>query len=421
MKKSKFKTIDRCRVCGNKNLVEIINLGEQYLSGVFPDVKSNDNISKGPLILVKCHSEDEAINFCGLLQLKHSYDLDEMYGDNYGYRSGLNPSMVKHLNQKVQSICDLVELNTDDLIIDIGSNDGTTLNAYPEGFNLVGIDPTASKFKKYYNESIKVITEFFTDTLITDFYPNKKAKVVTSFSMFYDLEDPIKFAKQISNILDINDGIWVFEQSYMPLMLERTSFDTICHEHLEFYGFIQILWVLDNANLKAINVDFNDINGGSFSVVAAHKNTKRKSNSKLIRSVINDELNSGLTQLQPYYNFSKRVKNSCAELKEYVQKAIKEGKKIYGLGASTKGNVLLQYCGFSYNEISAIGEVNVDKFGKYTPGTLIPIVKESEIFDKHPDILLVLPWHFHEFFLRSHFFKGKTLLFPLPELRVVIA
>ena len=182
-----YKKIDKCRICGNSNLENVLDLDEQVLTGIFPKEK-NAEITKGPLRLVKCTGEGD---ICGLLQLEHSYDLGEMYGENYGYRSGLNTSMVKHLHGKVEKILDQIELCKGDLVVDIGSNDSTTLQAYPSsGLILVGIDPTGVKFHKHYPSHIELIPDFFSSTLLKEKFPGKKVKVITSFSMFYDLEDP---------------------------------------------------------------------------------------------------------------------------------------------------------------------------------------------------------------------------------------
>jgi NDP-4-keto-2,6-dideoxyhexose 3-C-methyltransferase len=207
-----YKKINKCRICGNTHLVYVLDLGEQMLTGVFPREK-DAKVTIGPLRLVKCTGGDEV---CGLLQLEHSYDLGEMYGENYGYRSGLNASMVVHLNNKVKRILDLVELCNGDLVIDIGSNDSTTLQAYPSsGPILVGVDPTSIKFHSFYPTHIQLIPDFFSSALVKASFPGKKAKIVTSFSMFYDLEDPMGFMHQVYDVL-ADDGVWVFEQSYMP-------------------------------------------------------------------------------------------------------------------------------------------------------------------------------------------------------------
>ena len=407
--------IKKCRICGNSDLVPVVDLGEQYLTGVFP-LQKTETLSKGPLKLVKCHGGESV---CGLLQLEHSYDLKQLYGDNYGYRSGLNASMVHHLQVKVAEILERCDLNKGDLVIDIGSNDGTTLAAYPEYLQLAGIDPTGEKFKSYYKKHIALIPDFFSSDLITSFYPGKKAKVVTSFSMFYDLEDPIDFACQVAGILDPYNGIWMLEQGYMPLMLERTAYDTICHEHLEYYGLKQIVWLMDKAGLEVVDVKLNDVNGGSFSVIVAHKGSRHADIYNVADSLIASELSKGLSNLEPYKQFACRAEENKQSIQDFVQMAKREGKRVCGLGASTKGNVILQYCGFGLYDIEVIGDVNKDKHGALTPGTWIPIEAEEIVLESRPDYLIVLPWHFKDFFLESPKFKGGNLVFLLPYLETV--
>lgn len=408
--------IDKCRVCGNPELIPVVDLGEQYLTGIFPKTEHEGRqITRGALRLVKCHGKD----FCGLLQLEHSYETTEMYGENYGYRSGLNASMTAHLRRKVSKILEITRLATGDLVVDIGSNDGTTLSAYPDNLQLVGIDPTGEKFAHYYPEHVKLIPDFFSADLVARAFPGKKAKVVTSFSMFYDLESPVDFAEQIASILDETTGIWVFEQSYMPLMLETNSYDTICHEHLEYYGLKQILWIADRAGLKIVDVELNDINGGSFSVVATHKLSKIHDVDGVVEKMLEKENAMGLDGLEPYHAFSYRAQQSKVDLQEFIRTVQSKGERIFGIGASTKGNVLLQYSGVDANDIVAIGDVNPDKFGSVTPGSWIPICDEKTVLAAESDYLLVLPWHFRNFFLANPLFRGRKLVFPLPILEVV--
>jgi len=387
---------------------------EQMLTGVFPREK-NANVTVGPLRLVKCVGGDDV---CGLLQMEHSYDLGEMYGENYGYRSGLNASMVAHLHNKVKRILGLVELNKGDLVIDIGSNDSTTLQAYPSsGPVLVGVDPTGIKFHSYYPSHIQLIPDFFSSALVEARFPGQKAKVVTSFSMFYDLEDPLGFMQQVYGVL-ADDGIWVFEQSYMPTMLDTNSYDTVCHEHLEFYALRQIKWMADKVGFKIVDVEFNDINGGSFSVTVA------KSNGDLtiapsVQKILDAERLKGLDTLVPYQEFAERVVKTKRDLLKFIETAHAENKTVAILGASTKGNVLLQYCDLTTKQVEFVGEVNPEKFGCYTPGTWLPIIPEQELLDKKPDYMIVLPWHFRQFFVTNKKFVGMSLVFPLPQVEIV--
>ncbi len=408
-----YTEIKQCRISNSTNLVNVLSLGEQYLTGVFPKTK-NEVITKGPLDLVWCPDS-------GLLQMKQTYSLDEMYGDNYGYRSGLNSSMVKHLTHKVNTLERMVKLNESDLVIDIGSNDATTLKAYKGKHLKVGIDPTGLKFKEYYTNDIRLIPDFFSAVSFEKEFPSRKAKIITSIAMFYDLEDPISFIENIDKCL-AEDGIWHFEQSYMPSMLRTNSYDTICHEHLEFYSFKVVKNLVERCGLRVIDVQMNAINGGSFSVTVCKKAAEFKSNTPIINWMIKQEDDMGLDTTKPYRDFEERVFKHRKNLIELIDALVSDGKKVFGYGASTKGNVLLQFCNFNPELIPCIAEVNSDKFGSFTPGTHIPIISETEAKEMNPDYFLVLPWHFkHNILEREQEFlaNGGKFIFPLPEIEIV--
>lgn len=414
-----FREIERCRVCGNRDLVPILSLGEQYLTGVFPSVR-NAALSRGPLELVACNiaSEREA---CGLVQLQQSYNLDEMYGENYGYRSSLNRAMVKHLQDKVHHLVERYPLNPGDLVLDIGSNDGTLLSFYPElGVTVVGIDPTAEKFASFYRNHISVIADFFSGDLFRERFGAKKARIVTSIAMFYDLETPLSFMKDVVSIL-AEDGVWHFEMSYLPAMVRTMGYDTICHEHLEYYSLHQIKWMTDRCGLKILDVEFNNVNGGSFAVTAAQQASTFQPKSARIEEILRDEKEKGLTEMMCYEDFTKQVHAHQEELLALLKKLKGQGKTVLGYGASTKGNVLLQFCGITTELLPCIAEVNSDKFGCYTPGTNIPIVSEEEAHGMKPDYFLVLPWHFRDTIIqreKEYLRRGGKLIFPLPSLEV---
>lgn len=408
-----YKEINKCRISESKNLINILSLGNQSMTGIFPKSK-NEKVFKGPVDLVWCPES-------GLLQMKQSYSLDEMYGDNYGYRSGLNQSMVRHLRNKIKYLENLVSINNNDLVIDIGSNDATSLKSYRGNHIKVGIDPTGKKFSEYYTDDITLIPDFFSEKIFKKNFPNKKAKIITSIAMFYDLEDPISFVEQIHNCLD-NDGIWHFEQSYMPSMLKTNSYDTICHEHLEFYSLEVVNNILDKCNLKIIDVQMNSINGGSFAVTASKKKSIYKPNNEIIYWLLKQEKNMELNTLKPYKEFSDRVVKHKSSLLDLINGINGSGKKIFGYGASTKGNVLLQYCGLNSKHIPYISEVNHEKFGCYTPGSNIPIISEKEAKKLNPDYYLVLPWHFKNNILQKeqdYLSRGGKFIFPLPEIEII--
>ncbi|MBE7411804.1 MAG: methyltransferase domain-containing protein [Leptospiraceae bacterium] len=410
----KVKEITECRISGSKNLISVLNLGEQVLTGVFPSDKK-DQITSGPLELVLCPDS-------GLLQLKHSYDLDEMYGMNYGYRSGLNQTMVKHLQEKVNFLVRLCPLALGDVVLDIGSNDATTLKSYNvDGLKRIGIDPTGKKFFEYYTDGIELVSDFFTATAYRHKFPNQGAKIITSIAMFYDLESPKKFVLDIADVLDL-DGIWHFEQSYMPTMLRMNAFDTVCHEHLEYYSLGVVKKLLEECGLRVIDVQMNSINGGSFAVTAARKGSTHKANDAIINWMLEQEDRMGLQSPAPYRRFEERVFQHKENLLSLVRALTSDGKKVIGYGASTKGNVLLQFCGLTEKDILYIAEVNPNKYGAYTPGTLIPIISEEEARKMKPDYMLVLPWHFRESIIQreqEYLSGGGKLIFPLPEIEIL--
>lgn len=408
MNNNLFNKIEQCRICKNNDLVTVLDLGDQCLSGLFPKTIDH-NMHRGPLKLVKC---DEATGGCGHIQLEHTFDLSIMYGDSYGYRSGLNQSMVKHLQLKYQKISEFINLEKDDLVIDIAGNDGTFLGFFPVGLNLVSIDPTSKKFSKYYKPHVSHIADFFSEAIFRQNFQDQKARLITSFSMFYDLEDPCGFARDVNSVLDPTEGVWVLEQSYMPEMLKMNSFDTVCHEHLSYYGMRQIKYIMDQSGFKIVDFDFNDVNGGSISVTVANKDSRYNECSEKLSLLIQEEIDLGLSTAAPWVAFQDRIDSCENDLLDILKKLRSDGLRIAALGASTKGNVILQTWKIS-DYIEAVGDVNPDKDGSFTPGTWIPIKDEDSVLSEY-DVFIVLPWHFKEFFMSNPKFTDKILLFPLP-------
>ena len=398
-----------CRSCKKSNLIKVYSLGKLSLTGIFPS-KKNTKITRGELSLVIC-------KYCKLLQLEHNFDANEMYGDNYGYMSSLNKSMVSHLKLKALNLKNKYNLKSKDFILDIGSNDGTFLSFFNSKFKLFGCDPTIKKFKNLYRKDINQLAVFFSSKHFKD----KKFNLITSISMFYDLPDPVDFAKQIHSILS-NKGIWHIELSYMPMMIKNTSYDTICHEHLEYYSLKSLKHLLDAANLKIVNLSFNQINGGSIELDIAKKESSYTECKHLIDWVLQSERLNKYNEITKLKNFFRECQNHRILLKKLLVTLKKQNKKILGYGASTKGNVLLQYCKIDSKLLNCIFEVNKFKFNKFTPGTNIKIVSEKEAKLKKPDYLLVLPWHFKDHIIKREkefLKKGGKLIFPLPDIEII--
>ncbi len=413
--KKTYVSIGKCRICGNTNLQTVLNLGNMSVTGIFPR-SEEDEVPVGPLTLVKCTGE----RTCGLVQLKDTFEPGILYGENYGYSSALNKSMVRHLQDIVQYCKSFVSLSRKDLIIDIGSNDGTLLSFFPKStYTLLGVDPTANKFIESYREDIHVLSDFFSAEAVRELFPEGEAKVISSIAMFYDLDEPMKFAQDVESLLD-DHGIWILEQSYCNTMIKNSSYDTICHEHLEYYNLKQIKWIMDELGMKIISIRFNGVNGGSFQIIAGKKSHPAPE--------ITDDIDHILHQEQSIEDDSRTFERFRTDIMNHKKAVIKllqttlKGKSVYGYGASTKGNVILQYVGLTEKDIPFIMEINPDKFGRVTPGTHIPIISDDEARRKPPDYFLVLPWHFKDTILKKETFyrdHGTQFIFPLPNIEIV--
>jgi 2-polyprenyl-3-methyl-5-hydroxy-6-metoxy-1,4-benzoquinol methylase len=409
-----------CRVCGSSSLTKVIDLGYQFLQGSFVKPgKELPPLRKVPCTLVRCdNTRDE--NACGLLQMEHSVPPEILYAA-YWYRSGTNNTMRNHLNSIVKEVLNIVDEKTPTRVLDIGCNDGTLLSYYPDTYEKYGIDPSdvAQEVK-----SAVVVQDVFPSQKLEAVLQGKLFGVITSIAMFYDLESPVDFVKSIKKML-APDGIWVFEMSYMPRMLELDSYDTICHEHLEYYSFAVLENIVKRADMKIIKISFNDINGGSIRCVATHRANTRLDNAeheKQMSEVRQREFDLELDTDKPYLRFQERINVQKEKLHMLLKRLNAEGKKVHIYGASTKGNTILQWCNIDKNLIEAAAERNPDKYGARTLGTDIPIISEAESRAMKPDYYLVLPWHFKKEFLQREkeaMERGVGFIFPLPEIEIV--
>jgi NDP-4-keto-2,6-dideoxyhexose 3-C-methyltransferase len=408
-----YRTVTSCRICGSRNLHPVMNLGSQALTGRFPAANEPDP-PMAPLEVVRCEN-------CGLVQLLHSVNVTEMFGSNYGYRSGTNATMRNHLAELTADLTGRAVLAAGDVVLDIGCNDGTLLKSYPiETLVKVGIDPIAETFRDQYPVEFKVHADFFNTESFARVMPGRTARAITSIAMFYDLDDPGSFVGDIAATL-APDGVWVLEQSYLPDMLDKNSFDTICHEHFEYYGLAQIEKLVGEKKLRVFDVKINEINGGSFQIWVCHADAKYAENSAMLQALRKREAAMDLSTDKPFAKFRETVASLGVRLKAFIENEVARGKRVYVYGASTKGNVLLQHFGLDHKLITACADRSPNKWGLRTPGTAIPIMSEEEA-RKQADYFLVLPWHFrNEFVAREADFiaRGGHLIFPLPEFEVV--
>lgn len=368
---------------------------------------------KIPCTLVRCDPQSDE-SACGLLQMAHSVPPEVLYS-NYWYVSGTNQTMRDHLAGIVKSVVDMIPAPSSAL--DIGCNDGTLLRCYPEGWRILGIDPSNVA---QVDGDTKVIKDVFPSHKIG---PDANFGVITSIAMFYDLEQPVVFARAIADCLAL-DGIWVVEMSYMPDMLANNSYDTICHEHLEYYSFSVLERIMAMASLKVVRAELNNINGGSIRCYVTHKacdSYDRDEWQQELRKLRQSEFDLELDTNKPYASFQERVNVHRDKLVKLLMDLKQDGHTIHIYGASTKGNTILQWCGLDSRIIDYAADRNPAKDGAFTLGTNIPIVSEEKSRAMKPNWYLVLPWHFQKEFLEreeSTRRSGTGMIFPLPEVKI---
>ena len=417
-----MKTRTSCRVCRG-SLDPILSLGDQYVSTfLFPEQPDGP---KAPLELVLCQQ-------CRLLQLRHTVPGDRMY-QNYWYRSGTNQTMRDALSDISRTAVQLVRLEEGDSVLDIGCNDGTLLGSYAvPGLYKIGFDPAQNLAAFSRKVANKVLIGFFNaDGFLADpDLQNLRPKVVTSIAMFYDLEDPNKFVSDVKRIMH-DEGVWIVQMSYLPLMLQQNDFGNICHEHLEYYSLQSLEYLLHLHDFAIVDVQMNDVNGGSIRAFIRNRGADpstfggenyRQQAADRVSKVRKSEAELGLDRTNPYHEFAMRVEGIKRQVCDFIKDQVAQEKKVFVYGASTKGNTMLQYFGLDNSVINAAAERNPDKWGMVTVGTRIPIISEAEARAAKPDYFLVLPWHFiEEFKAREHTYLSSTgkFIVPLPQFVLV--
>jgi NDP-4-keto-2,6-dideoxyhexose 3-C-methyltransferase len=405
--------INKCRICASKKFSVLFSLGNLNFTGKFTkSIKLNT--PKDFLNLVMCKK-------CKLVQLDRSFNPNYLYSNDYGYRTGINKTMTKHVGAVSKEAVKIAKPLKNDFVLDIASNDATLLNFYNKKLITVGVDPLIRKHKKFYNKINYKLSDFFSFNLLKKNKLNKKFKIITALSMFYDLKNPDTFIKDIVKILHKN-GVFILEHADLLSIIKNCLFDTICHEHLEYYSSKIIIDLMKMNNLRVFNIKPNSINGGSMRYFICHDNSNFKTNKKIISSILNQERKYKLVSINTYYKFFKRINLIKIKLNKFLKKITNKNLIIHGYGASTKGNVLLQYFGLDNKLIPYIAERNPQKYNSYTPGTKIKIVSENFSRKMSPNYYLVLPWHFkNEILKRENKIrkKGTKFIFPLPQLKIL--
>ncbi len=402
-----------CRVCYSDRIIPIFSLGNHYVSN-FIDKKDEGKSIKAPLDLILCEN-------CSLLQLKHTAPQELLYSRFYWYKSGVTETMKKALRDITVKAEKMFSLKSGDIVLDIGSNDGTLLRSYAtKGLVLVGVEPADNLV----DEGKKGLTHFIHDFWNFESYDGvvgKKAKIITAIGMFYDMEDPNQFIADIVRALK-DDGVFIAQLMCLKNMLDMNDVGNICHEHLEFYSFSSLEYLFNKHGLEIFDVEINDVNGGSYRVYARLKGSKVRTEGceERVKKIKDDE--KDFQGKKPYMDFFKRIESNKNKCVNFIKAEVAKGKKVFVYGASTKGNTILQYYGLDGSLIEAAAEKSPWKCGKYTIGTMIPIVSEEEARKAQPDYFLVLPYaFFDEFYEREEEWrkKGGRFIVPLPNFKVI--
>lgn len=412
--------IEKCRACGSADLIPCVSIGDQYLSSVFPtDLNYRDQAPRWPLDLVMCRKNKDETT-CGLVQLSHEIDLTAMY-DAYPYTSSTNSSMNLILKDVAESGRALGHLKPDDLILDIGGNDGTLLAFFKDDpYVFLNIDPAKNVPSLFESPRYTRVRGFFGEKLFRS-SAKKNAKLIFSIAMFYHLHDPMQFSREVAACLD-DDGVWIIQMAYLPAMIRTNMYDNIVHEHAGYYAANHMKWIMERVGLEVFDVMLNDVYGGSFRIFVKKKGNKNFPLTERYQKILKDEVSEGLFEPATYELFMKRLAKTRTDLRELCKKITDEGKTIWVYGASTKGNTILQYCGIGGDLITAAADSNPFKIGKYMIGSDVLIKSEADMRAAKPDYLLVLPYSFIEGFKKREaelVSRGTKFIIPLPDVRVL--
>ena len=403
----------KCRSCGCNNLKPILSLGNQYPSNF---VDSDDGV-RIPLELVIC---SEHHGGCGLLQLKHTTPRDLLY-KKYWFRSGLNETMKEALYDITKRAQEIIFLKENDIVLDIGCNDGTLLRSYSPDLKRVGFEPALNLIEDASMGGNIIVNDYFSYKEFNKRFPEEKCKIITSIAMFYDLEDPNTFVNYVAKCLD-KKGIWIIQMAYLPSMLEKNAFDNIGHEHIEYYSLRSLKHLIEKHHLTIFNAELNDVYGGSIRAYIKHKDNDEIPIDSSVEKMEKNEEKLDLDKNAVYQNFADRVKEIKEKTLQFIKTETKKGKKIYAYGASTKGNTLLQFFELDSSLIEKAVDRDPNKWNKKTIGTGIPIISEEQAREENPDYFLILPWHLVEYFKireKKYLEKGGKFIVPLPELQII--
>ena len=411
---NEYTVINKCRICYNDSVNEILKLEPQYIATTFVTNNENNPMAKIkiPLTLILCTK-------CGLVQLKETVRPDLLY-KNYFYRTAINDTMKRDLQDVVNYAVENVKTEIDDVVVDMGANDCTMVSMYPDHLKRFGIEPATNIDWSNVNKSITVVNDYFSRDIVMRATNGKKAKIISATAMFYDFDDPNVVTQDIKDILH-EDGVCVIQVSYLLDTIRDMNFYDVVHEHLEYYSLKTINYLMERNGLKVIDATTNFVNGGSLRVLITHKDNKRPK-SKRYQEILDEEEKWNLEELDTYVQYEQKIKDIIKKSREFIVNEIENGGAVIGLGASTKGNVLLQICRIGKDLLPYISDRNKEKVGLRTLGTDIEIISEEKARKINPSAMLVIPWNFKEEILsreQNFIQNGGKMLFLMPKPYIV--
>ena len=404
-----YTTIDKCRVCFSDSIKEVLKLDPQYVATTFVKSNKNNMMSeiKIPLTLILCKN-------CGLVQLKETVRSDLLY-QNYFYRTSINDTMKRDLQDVVNYAVNNAKPTSNDIVVDIGANDCTMVGMFPKNLGRIAIEPAKNIDWSNVDKSITIVNEYFSKDVVLKASGGKKAKIVTATAMFYDFNNPNIAAKDIKAILD-DDGICVIQVSYLLDTIKDMNFYDVVHEHLEYYSLKSISYLMENNGLTVIDASTNFVNGGSLRILVTHKeNSDLKS--ERYKEILAEEQKWNLEEFDTYTKYENKIQEIIKKTKNFILKELSTGGTVIGLGASTKGNVLLQICGIDKGLLPYMSDRNKEKVGLRTLGTDIEIISEEKAHELNPSCVIVIPWNFKEEILereKDYIRNGGKMLFLMP-------
>ena len=411
---NEYTVINKCRICSNNSVNEILKLEPQYIATTFVTDNENNPMAKIkiPLTLILCKK-------CGLVQLKETVRPDLLY-KNYFYRTAINDTMKRDLQDVVNYAVENVKTESNDIVVDIGANDCTMVSMYPDHLKRFGIEPATNIDWSNVSESITVVNDYFSKDIVLKATNYKKAKIISATAMFYDFDDPNVVTKDIKDILH-EDGVCVIQVSYLLDTIRDMNFYDVVHEHLEYYSLKSINYLMERNGLKVIDATTNFVNGGSLRVLVTHEDSRRPK-SKRYQEILDEEEKWNLEELDTYVQYEQKIKDIIKKSREFIVNEIENGGTVIGLGASTKGNVLLQICRIGKDLLPYISDRNKEKVGLHTLGTDIEIISEEKARKINPSAMLVIPWNFKEEILsreQNFIQNGGKMLFLMPKPYIV--